>query len=635
MTFGEKTVTMGKRKGTGREGAAGRRRTAMTDIIFTSDIHSHLNSFPRLSEGREQQTGGLARMKTLVDEQRKKNPDTLYLDGGDFSMGTLVQTVFEEEAAELRTLGMLGCDATTFGNHEFDYRTRGLVRMMRSAMDSEDPLPALLLCNVDWEQGGKEAEPLREVFGQYGVRPYEILERGGVRIALMGVFGKDALVCAPTCQLKLADPVAAVRRTVEEIRREGGADLYICISHGGTAEKPEHSEDEILARKVPQLDLIISGHSHTVLREYIRHGDTFIVSCGEYGAYLGYVSMERKKNGRWAVRDYHLQPVTGEIPADPGVQRRIDSFMESVDRRYLFRYGYTRDQVLAVNGVDFSSIDQIREEHTEQNLGSVVADAYLYAAARADGQEGKGADVAIVPGGTLRETYAKGPITVEDVFQSFSLGIGPDGVPGYPLVRAWLTGRELKLAAEVDASISDAMPMARLFMSGLRFTFNPNRVILNKVTDISLVDDRGQECALEDNRLYSVVSDLYTGQMLSSITGISHGLLSLQPKDAEGNPLENFEDAILFSGGQEMKAWVAIARYLSSFEQNDRGIAQIPEAYAKKQGRKVVSHSRKPGELLRNPNRYSAAIYSAGGVLAVSVLFLLLAGIFLRGKPKR
>lgn len=285
--------------------------------------------------------------------------------------------------------------------------------------------------------------------------------------------------------------------------------------------------------------------------------------------------------------------------------------------------------------MDFSSIDQIREEHTEQNLGSVVADAYLYAAARADGQEGKGADVAIVPGGTLRETYAKGPITVEDVFQSFSLGIGPDGVPGYPLVRAWLTGRELKLAAEVDASISDAMPMARLFMSGLRFTFNPNRVILNKVTDISLVDDRGQECALEDNRLYSVVSDLYTGQMLSSITGISHGLLSLQPKDAEGNPLENFEDAILFSGGQEMKAWVAIARYLSSFEQNDRGIAQIPEAYAKKQGRKVVSHSRKPGELLRNPNRYSAAIYSAGGVLAVSVLFLLLAGIFLRGKPKR
>ena len=84
-----------------------------------------------------------------------------------------------------------------------------------------------------------------------------------------------------------------------------------------------------------------------------------------------------------------------------------------------------------------------------------------------------------------------------------------------------------------------------------------------------------------------------------------------------------------------INAWVPIALFFSSFYKHDRGIAQIPEAYAKKQGRKVVNHSRKPGELLRNPNRYSAAIYSAGGVLAVSVLFLLLAGIFLRGKPKR
>ena len=607
----------------------------MTDIVFTSDIHSHLNSFRRFSDGREQETGGLARIKTLVDEQRKKNPETLYLDGGDFSMGTLAQTVFEEEAAELRTLGALGCDATTFGNHEFDYRTRGVVRMMRTAMDSGDPLPALLLCNVDWEQGGDEAAPLREVFDRYGVRPYKIIERGGVRIALMGVFGKDALVCAPTCRLKFTDPATAVRRTVEEIRREGGADLYICISHGGTAEKPEHSEDEILARKVPRLDLIISGHSHTVLREYKRHGDTFIVSCGEYGQYLGYVSMEQKENGRWSVEDYHLQPVTGEVPADAAVQKCIDHFMESVDRKYLSRYGYTRDQVLAVNGVDFSTMDQIRGEHVEQNLGSVVADAYLFAAARADGQKGQGADVAVVPGGTLRDTYARGPVTVEDVFNSFSLGIGPDGVPGYPLVKAYLTGRELKLVAEVDASISDAMPMARLFMSGLRFTFNPHRVILNKVTDISLVDGRGREYDLEDNRLYSVVSDLYTGQMLSSITGISHGLLSLQPKNADGKSLENFEEAILFSEGRELKAWVAIARYLSSFDRDAQGIAQVPDTYAGKQGRKVVNPSRKLTELLKKPNRYSAAIYGLGGVMAASAVALILAAVFLRGKPER
>lgn len=58
----------------------------------------------------------------MIDEKKKENPDTLILDGGDFSMGTLIQTVYTTEAAELRMLGYLGCDVTTFGNHEFDYR---------------------------------------------------------------------------------------------------------------------------------------------------------------------------------------------------------------------------------------------------------------------------------------------------------------------------------------------------------------------------------------------------------------------------------------------------------------------------------------------------------------------------------
>ena len=115
------------------------------------------------------------------------------------------------------------------------------------------------------------------------------------------------------------------------------------------------------------------------------------------------------------------------------------------------------------------------------------------------------------------------------------------------------------------------------------------------------MDDRGQECALEDNRLYSVVSDLYTGQMLSSITGISHGLLSLQPKDAEGNPLENFEDAILFSGGQEMKAWVAIARYLSSFEQTTGGLPRFRKRTQKSRGERWSTTAGSRGNSCETP----------------------------------
>ena len=83
------------------------------DIVFTHDTHSHLNTFTTMVDGLETELGGFARMNTLIEAQRAQNPDTLVIDGGDFSMGTLIQTVFETQAAELRMLGYLGCDVTT------------------------------------------------------------------------------------------------------------------------------------------------------------------------------------------------------------------------------------------------------------------------------------------------------------------------------------------------------------------------------------------------------------------------------------------------------------------------------------------------------------------------------------------
>ena len=83
------------------------------DVVFTHDTHSHLNSFSTVVDGKSQVLGGFAKIKTIIDSQREQNPDTLVLDGGDFSMGTLVQTVYETEAAELRMLGEIGCEVTT------------------------------------------------------------------------------------------------------------------------------------------------------------------------------------------------------------------------------------------------------------------------------------------------------------------------------------------------------------------------------------------------------------------------------------------------------------------------------------------------------------------------------------------
>ena len=597
------------------------------DVMFLHDTHSHLNEFATVEDGESQILGGFAKIKTLIEEQQQENPETLLLDAGDFSMGTLIQVVFEEEASEIRMLGNLGMDVTTLGNHEFDYKAKGLANMMNNAVASGDTLPAMVVCNVDWE--GMEAYGLTEdqevllaAFENYGVADYVMLEKNGINIAVTGVFGEDCLDCVPNCPLDFTNPVEAVKETVAEIKANEDADMIVCVSHSGTWEDESKSEDEILAKSVPELDLIISGHTHTKLPEPIVHGDTYIVSAAEYGKYLGNLSMQQKDDGRWEMTSYELITVDESIEPDAETQTKIDKLMSMVDSKYLEQFGFKKDEVLATNDVEFSAGGDLSEQHTEQNLGSIIADAYTYAAETFSDDDMNPVDVAVAPSGTIRDTYAIGDITTENVYNSFSLGIGEDGIPGYPLISVYLTGKELKLVAEIDASVSDLMTTARLYTDGLCWTYNPNRMILNKATDVFLMNGNGERVELEDDKLYRVVTDFYSSQMLGGVTDLSYGLLSIVPKFADGTPIENYEDAVIMRGDQELKAWVAIAEYMKSFEDTDGdGIANVPESYAEPEGRKNVEDSKNILNLVKNPNRFFFMII---GVILVVVLILVL-----------
>ena len=603
--------------------------TKQIDVLFTHDTHSHLDSFSTIVNGEQKEVGGFAKIKTLINEKKKEDPDTLILDGGDFSMGTLIQTVYDTEAAELRMLGYLGYDVTTFGNHEFDYRSQGLANMLRAAKSSGETLPEIVVCNVDWDSMEKAGlndgqKQIQSAFETYGVKDYVMVQKGDVKIAVVGVFGKDALECAPTCELSFKDPVEAVKKTVEEIKKNEEADMIACVSHGGTWEDESKSEDELLAKAVPDLDLIISGHTHSELQETIQHGNTYIVSCGEYGRNLGSLSMTQNSDGRWDLSSYELIPVSEDVKADKATQERIDALMDTVDTNYLADFGYTRKEVLAQNDVEFNSLEEMGTEHKELNLGDIMADAYVYAVENSEYYDGDPVDVAVVPSGTVRDTYTKGDITVEDVYNSFSLGIGKDGVAGYPLINAYLTGKELKLVAEVDASISDFMTTARLYCSGLNFTYNPHRMILNKVTDCYLTRADGERTEIEDDKLYHVVTDLYTGQMLGSVMKMSYGLLSLEPKDKDGNPIENLEDHAVMEGDKEMKAWDAIARYMQSFDDADGdGIANVSEYYATTHDRKVVDDSKNILDLVKKPNKFTAIIVCIGLIIIIIIVLVV------------
>lgn len=598
------------------------------DVMFLHDTHSHLNSFATVEDGQTQILGGFSKIKTLINEQKDSNPETLLLDAGDFSMGTLVQVVFEEEASEIRMLGDLGFEVTTLGNHEFDYKASGLANMMNSAVASGDILPTMVVCNVDWvsveEKGLTEDQTLlKSAFENMGVKDYIVVEKNGVKIAITGVFGLDSLDCTPNCPLEFADPVESVKKTVEIIKANEEVDMIACVSHSGTWEDEDKSEDEILAKSVPELDLIISGHTHTKLDEPIVHGDTYIVSVGEYGKYLGNLSMTQKEDGRWTMDFYELITVDESIEEDKATQEKVDGFMSMVDTKYLEQFGYTKDQVLCENDVEFAPQNDLGEKHTELNLGSIIADSYTYAAEQILG-EGT-VDVAVAPAGTIRDSYPLGNITTENVYNSFSLGIGEDGIPGYPLIGVYLTGAELKTIAEIDSSVSDLMTTARLYTDGLYWSYNPNRMILNRATDVYICNEKEEREELVDDQLYLVVTDFYSSQMLGSVTNMSKGLLSIVPKFADGTPIENYEDAVITSDGKELKAWTAIADYMTSFEDtNGNGIPNVPEKYATLEGRKVVEDSKNIIDLIKNPNKFFFLILAV-----IVIVILILVGIVL------
>ena len=184
----------------------------------------------------------------------------------------------------------------------------------------------------------------------------------------------------------------------------------------------------------------------------------------------------------------------------------------------------------------------------------------------------------------------------------------------------------MKTAAEIDASISDLFAGTRLYMSGEEFTFNPNRLLLNKVTDVKFVDENGNKKDFEDDKLYCVVADLYSGQMLGSVTDTSYGLLKLVPKDENGNEITDFDKAIIYdANGREVKAWDAIAEYMQSFDKNAQGVSVIPDKYRESQGRKINEDDSSIGAFIASPNWFTWIVVGALVVaLAIVVLLIIL-----------
>ena len=560
-------------------------------ILFTHDLHDHYYPFQVEEEGEIKTLGGYARLYSVIKSEREKDPELLLVDAGDYSMGTLFQTIFSTDSPALRIMGKMGYDVTTFGNHEFDFRAEGLAESLMAAKKSKDPLPQIVASNIFFPEGedgslSTDLEKLKEAMMEYGVKDYTVIERKGIKIGVFGLMGKEADSNAPMAGVEFTDQIQAAKDMVSILKDEEKVDLIICLSHSGTKVDKSKSEDEILAKEVADIDIIISGHTHTTLDEPIIVGNTIIASAGQYGEKLGVLRVSKGQENRWQLEDYRLEPITHSIPMDEAISEEIEYYKSLVQEKYLSRFNLAFDEVLAYTPFNFTPLGQLGREHGEDTLGNLISDSYIYAVKKAEGDNYEPIAASVVPKGTIRGSFVKGYITVDDVFTVSSLGIGADKVSGYPLISVYLTGKELKTVAEVDASIAPIMSVAQLYLSGLNFTFNPNRLIFNKVTDVYLEGEDGSREEIEDDKLYRVVAGLYSAQMLSIVGDKSFGLLSIVPKTKDGVPIEDFEEHIIYDNGHEIKEWLAIAEYLKSFDKED-GIPQMPDYYSQNREEKL------------------------------------------------
>ena len=312
------------------------------------------------------------------------------------------------------------------------------------------------------------------------------------------------------------------------------------------------------------------------------------------------------------LEDYRLIPVDETVAEDPEMAALAKQYKTVVEEEYLSQFGYTFDQVLANTSFDFTPFSKFGDEQEEDTLGNLIADSYRYAVQQAEGEEYTPVDFAVVGHGVIRGSFPAGDITVADAFNVSSLGSGADGTPGYPLVSVYLTGDELKDAFEVDASVAPLMSGVQLYGAGMTWSYNTNRLIFNKVTDCGQILEDGSVVELEEDRLYRVVTGLYSAQMLGTVREKSFGLLSIVPKDAQGNEITDFEAHIIQNdNGSEVKEWYALASYLEWLE-------QVPEIYAAPEGRKIVSASWDPVELLKAPNRIALVV-----ALVLVLLFIV------------
>jgi 5'-nucleotidase/UDP-sugar diphosphatase len=439
-------------------------------ILHTNDLHAHYDPFEPWGEPIQ---GGVARLKTLVEEIRGEADGVLFLDAGDQFQGTLFFTVGGADVVA-DVMNTLGYDAMCVGNHEFDAGPAELARFV----DRID-FP-LVSANID-----ATADP--DLAGE--ILPYTLAYFGPERepVAIIGLTTEHtAISSSPGPNVRFLDAVATAQRTVDEVERSG-IDVVIALTHLG------YDRDLELAQSVAGIDVIVGGHSHTLLDPYptlttSASGEPVLVATAyEWGRYLGRLDVLFTDDGR--VNSYTGRTIfiDESIAEDDGMLDVFAQYRPAIDA--------LMTQAVGTAGVDLNGErEDVRVRET--NLGDLICDAMVWKTSSL------GATIAIQNGGGIRASIPAGEITMGQVLEVLPFG--------NQITVLTLTGEQVSEALENGVSQVEEEAGRFAHVGGMRYAFDPTAEAGARIASVEIWDASSESyVALDPAATYILATNNY------------------------------------------------------------------------------------------------------------------------------
>lgn len=373
-------------------------------IVHMNDTHSKDKEFISVSkeDGTTNRYGGAARRKTFIDNVRKENENVIVMHAGDTITGSVFSIVYQG-MDETVLMNDMGIDVSTLGNHEFDF---GIEQLNNIISNRNFPTIA---CNVKVKATGENYVP-----------PYIITNIKGVHVAIIGVLQSEKMnIIQGLDYIDIEEEVSSLKNLLKEIPLNTTNDITILLSHAG------FDTDKRIAQEIPNtFNIIIGGHTHTLLKNPVIIGKTTIVQAGQYGEYIGTIDVIFK-NGKYAYPEYTLTRLDENIKEDETILAKIEEMQLEVDKEFNVEIAKLPYELTDEN---------VRSKSTA--LGNFVSDIV------ASSQDG--IDIALINSGSLRGKLPSGKVTLGNMYEFFPF----DNL----IILTTLKGKDLKTILELSAS---------------------------------------------------------------------------------------------------------------------------------------------------------------------------------------